>query len=169
MIVRAFRLAKPRHAAHAWSGEGARVHGGRWNAPGTRVVYASGSVALAALELLVHLETPVLLDAYDLHEARFDSRLVVTLPPHALPEDWRSDPAPPSVRALGDGWVRRSESAVLRVPSAVVAEEPNYLLNPDHRRFREVERLRPRRFRFDPRLAPAPAEPAAGRRPGRPR
>ncbi len=163
MSLRAFRLVKARHSAHAFDGEGARRFGGRWNHPGTRLVYASGSISLAALELLVHLESVEILAAYDLHELVFDEAWMVALDPAALPARWREDPAPPAVRALGDAWVASGESAVLRVPSVLVPEEWNVLLNPDHPDFARIERLAPRPFRFDRRLG-ARGSPRAGRR-----
>lgn len=150
-MLRAWRIVKARHAATAFSGEGAARTGGRWNSRGVRVVYASGSRALAALESLVHLNPPVLF-AYTAFGLSFDEQLVEILPAPARPPDWQLEPAPPSCRALGDSWVRESRSAVLEVPSVIVPGEPNYLLNPAHPDFKKIRIGKPEAFSFDARL-----------------
>ena len=154
-MPRAFRLVKRKHERHAWDGEGARLYGGRWNSAGVAMVYASESAALAALELLVHLGSEAILGAYMLCAAELPEALVEELPLRAIPRDWRASPPPARLRALGDAWAREARSAVLRVPSAVVPTEHNYLLNPAHRDFRAILRRVPRAFGFDPRLARA--------------
>jgi RES domain-containing protein len=72
---------------------------------------------------------------------------------HSLPGDWRQLPAPPSTRELGSRWAVETRSVVLRVPSAVVEGEFNYLLNPRHPDFARLEIGEPQRFSFDPRLS----------------
>src|SRR5262249_26652657 len=104
--------------------------GGRWNSPGVRVVYVSESLSLSVLEILVHLQTNVLLSSYVTFAVELPETVIEELPTAALPADWREFPAPPAVRALGDAWVARGSSAALRVPSAVLAMEHTYLLNP---------------------------------------
>ncbi len=76
MTVTAWRIFKPKHAAAAFTGEGARLYGGRWNSKGTAVVYAAGSAALAALELLVHLAPQRMLELYQLCDVTFDEKIV---------------------------------------------------------------------------------------------
>jgi RES domain-containing protein len=70
----------------------------------------------------------------------------------ALPSDWRSSPAMPEVQQLGDDWVESNTSAVLRVPSAIVPSESNFLLNPDHLHFGEIGIGQEQPVEFDPRL-----------------
>ena len=152
MAVTAWRIVKARHAANAFDGEGARVDGGRWNSPGTPLVYTSESAALAALELLVHLGRGSILGAYVLIACTFEEALVEHLDPRRLPRNWRSYPAPPELQLLGDEWVRSGTSAVLQVTSAVIASDSNYLLNPRHRDFQNIRILRPQTFELDPRL-----------------
>ena len=152
-MPRAWRLVKARHAARAFDGEGARLHGGRWNSPGTRVVYVSSSRSLAALELLVHLEIAEALEHYVVIEVRIPTQSITRLDPRRLPPDWRSDPPPAALRALGDAWVRAARSVALEVPSVVVPEEANYLLNPAHPSFRRIAIGKPQPFRYDTRLA----------------
>lgn len=149
-MVTAWRLVKPKWAGSAFDGEGARIAGGRWNAPGTAMVYTSGSLALAEIEVLVNLPTPRLIGSYVAFRVRFGEDAVETVPPTSLPPDWRRDPAPNSAKAFGNRWVREGRSVVLRVPSAVVPAEPNYLVNPAHPDVGRLEIEGP----FDPLLDP---------------
>ena len=152
MTITAWRIVKTRHAAKAFDGEGARVEGGRWNSPGTPVVYTSQSAALAALELLVHLGRASILAAYVLIPCVFDDAIVSRLHRRRLPKTWRSYPAAPELQLIGDEWARSGGSAVLEVPSAVVETDLNYLLNPHHRDFHTIRVMNPQPFEFDLRL-----------------
>ena len=147
----AWRICKRRHAE--LDGEGARLYGGRWNRPGTRVVYTSGSLSLAALEHFVNLDTDLAPD--DLVSVRVEIPAALgmeTVRRRSLPADWRSYPAPLALQALGTEWAERRETAILAVPSAVVPEEWNYLLNPAHADFPQVAAGDPEPFSFDPRM-----------------
>ncbi len=147
--MRAFRIVKEKHAATAFDGEGAWLYGGRWNSPGTRVAYTSGSIALAALELLVHLNPPVILRWVAI-PIEFDETLAEKVAD--VPTDWTEEPPPPSTRAVGDRWAKEARSAVLELPSVIVPSESNYLLNPAHPDFRRIRIGDPVPFAFDPRL-----------------
>jgi RES domain-containing protein len=149
----AWRIAKRKHAKAAFNGEGARLFGGRWNNPGTVVVYTAESRSLAALEMLVHLDSFELLDRYVLFEVGIDQSLMTHVKTADLPGSWRKDPAPDEIRAIGDAWVTEGASAVLRVPSVLVPGENNFLLNPGHEDFVKLKIGKPLPFRFDPRLA----------------
>ncbi len=153
MIVSAWRITKRKHARNAFSGEGAYEFGGRWNSPGTAMVYTAESQSLATLEMLVHLDSPELLAKYVLIGVEFDQALVRPIDPTTLPRRWRSDPPPPEVRAVGDEWIRAGSSPVLQVPSALVPGESNFLLNPAHVDFPKLRFGKPLDFYFDPRLA----------------
>jgi RES domain-containing protein len=150
--VTAWRITKRKHARHAFSGEGAREFGGRWNNPGTAVVYTAQSQSLAALEMLVHLNSADLLEKYVLLAADFDRSLVKVVDASNLPRNWRADPPPAQVRSVGDEWVLGGSSAVLQVPSVLVPSENNFLLNPGHRDFARIRFGTPLAFRFDARL-----------------
>jgi RES domain-containing protein len=152
VIVTAWRITKRKHARNAFSGKGAREFGGRWNNPGTAIVYTAQSQSLAALEMLVHLDSSDLLQKYVLIGVEFDESLIKPVELSALPRNWRSDPAPPEIRSIGDDWVRAGSSAVLKIPSALVPGENNFLLNPEHQGFPRLRFGRPLAFRFDPRL-----------------
>ena len=133
-------------------GEGARVEGGRWNSPGTPIVYTSQSAALAALEILVHLGRSSILLAYVLIPCTLDVAVVSRLNRRRLPKDWRSYPAPPELQLIGDEWVKSGTSAVLEVPSAVIETDSNYLLNPHHRDLQAIRVMDPQPFELDLRL-----------------
>ena len=146
-MPRAWRIVKEAHAAIAFDGEGARLFGGRWNSRGVRMVYASATLSLAALEALVHLNPPVTL-RYVALPINFDESLLDILPAARLPADWASEPPRSSTQALGDQWVKQARSVVLQVPSAIIPSEPNFLLNPTHPSFRKIRIGKPRPFSF---------------------
>ena len=152
MIITAWRLVKTRYLARAFDGEGARRYGGRWNRPGVPVVYVAESLALAALEVLVHTQNRHMLSAYSAVPVRFDEKLVHALPSSALPEGWAASPLQVAAQALGDAWVEAGKTAVLSVPSAVVEAERIFLLNPAHPAFRRIHIGKPKPFAFDERL-----------------
>lgn len=152
LVIKVWRLAKHRYAASAFDGEGARLFGARWNSPGTAVAYASSTIALAVLEVLVHVKSSGILSSYALVEAEFDERLVEELLPSALPSNWDTSPPPTAAQALGDAWVFGGSAVVLRVPSVVIKSEWNYLINPYHRDFTNVRVGKPEPFSFDSRL-----------------
>ena len=147
----AWRIVKEKYAATAFSGEGAARTGGRWNSRGMRVVYASSTRALAALETLVHLNPPVEL-RYMIIPIKFGGGLMEKLPPTTLPVNWRAEPAPASTQAIGDRWLREGRSVLLAVPSVIMPDELNYLINPAHAAFRKLMIGTPTPFTFDPRL-----------------
>lgn len=138
--------------AGAFDGEGARRYGGRWNHKGTPVIYTAGSVSLAALEMLVHLEASQLLNAYVCIPLTFDTTLCRRLDVASLSPNWRTYPASTSTRDLGAAWVQGAQSAILAVPSALVPTETNYLINPAHPDFSRLHIGSPEDFHFAPRL-----------------
>jgi RES domain-containing protein len=152
--VRVYRLVKERYAGSALDGSGAKAHGGRWNSRGVAAVYASDSVALAALELLVHLHRSAVLNRYVLFTLQVPDEAVMVLDEAALPQDWRGDPPPSSTAAIGDEWAMSGLSLALAVPSTLILEQRNVLLNPAHPGFAAVRgAAKPEPFNFDPRLA----------------
>lgn len=135
------------------SGTGAAKFGGRWNSPGTYVVYTAGSAALAMLEAVVHMGGDSIATGY--------CQLVLTLPEdlpmqtidtHDLPDNWQDNPSPDNLRAIGDTFVARNQYALLRLPSVIVPEEHNYLLNPAHKDFKRIKPFASRSLRVDERL-----------------
>jgi RES domain-containing protein len=150
-MPKAWRIIKEKHADTAFSGEGARLYGGRWNSPGIPLVYTSSTKALAALESLVHLN-PQMHFKYAAIPIEFDKALLEVLPIKTLPADWEVEPPPPSSKAVGNDWVRKARSAVLELPSVIISGEPNYLLNPSHPDFKKISIGKSEPFAFDPRL-----------------
>jgi RES domain-containing protein len=151
-MLTVWRIVNHKHLKTAFTGEGARLYGGRWNSAGTAMIYMAQSQSLAALELLVHLDSPTLLEKYLLIPIEVDSDLIMTLEASRLPANWRSQPVPPSTQAIGDAWVVERKSVVLSVPSVLVPDERNYLLNPKHPEFERLPIGQPVAFQFDPRF-----------------
>jgi RES domain-containing protein len=150
--MRFWRICRRRYAAEAASGEGARLYGGRWNSRGVRVVYASGSLALAAIETFVNLEPN--LQPKDLVSVAGDipdGLDIGTVGLQALPVDWRKTGGEAS-RRFGDEWIRLGQTVALRVPSAAIRGEWNVLLNPVHPDFAKVKFDEPEPFEFDARM-----------------
>lgn len=152
MNTRAFRIVKAQQTDRAFDGEGARLYSGRWNSAGTPMVYTAASRALAALEMLVHFSSPLLKLHYVIIEVQFDSRWVQTIPMNDLPRVWRNNQPVLLTKQIGDQWVKEKISAVLAVPSAIIPEEFNYLLNPQHPDCTKIKISKPRDFSFDTRL-----------------
>jgi RES domain-containing protein len=152
-MLTAWRIVKRKYGRTAFTGEGARLYGGRWNSVGFPIVYTAESQALAALEMVVHLDSSDLLDHYVWFKIGIDESLVTIVASSELPRNWRADPPPIKVREIGDSWVTAGTSAVLQVPSAILPAEYNFLLNPHHPDFPKLLIGRRIPFRFDPRLA----------------
>lgn len=146
-----WRITTRRFAASAFSGEGARLYGGRWNRAGQALVYTAESRSLALLEILVQDEP--LRAHYVLIPAQLPADLAVQeLPADSLPTHWRTLGARDALQALGAEWLRQGRSAVLAVPSAVVPAERNYLINPLHPDFQRVRIGDPEALETDLRL-----------------
>ena len=149
--MQVWRICSRRH--QRFDGEGARLYGGRWNYPGTAVVYTSASLALAALDLFVHIDVDLLPNDLVAIAAEVPERLAVeTVKVASLPKNWRRYPALESLKDIGTNWAARGSTAILAVPSAIIPEEQNYLLNPAHRGFKQVRLRRSIPFHFDPRM-----------------
>lgn len=152
-MITAWRLVKARHADAAFSGEGARLYGGRWNEPGTALVYLGGSAALCALETFVHLTRTDRAMNFVLFRARIPDEVAIeTLQRHRLPANWREEPALSSTMTIGTQWSRHTRSALLEVPSVIVPMESNYLLDPAHPDAANISVSLPEPFSFDPRM-----------------
>jgi RES domain-containing protein len=134
-------------------GEGARLNGGRWNSEGMAVVYTSTTLALAALEYLVHVDpedVPADLIAMriEIPDDLPDERVSAS----DLPADWNEAPDHPACVRCGDAWAKGASTAILRVPSAIVPEEENLLFNPRHPDAGRITVIHTRPFVFDLRL-----------------
>jgi len=152
VAVQAWRFCDAKWASPPLSGEGARRYGGRWNSRGTAVAYTAGSRALATLEVRVHATPGVAPTTHVAIEVTIPEVLVEELDRATLPADWRRYPAPASLAAFGDAWVAGRSSVALAVPSAVIPEELNFLINPGHPDFARITTEPPVRVVYDPRL-----------------
>lgn len=157
MALRIWRLVKAGRELGAWDGEGAFRFGGRWNSKGVRVVYASSSVSLALLEVLVHLDPGMELPALRVLPAELPAELVSDLPAEGRKtrvrgEDFSFPYSLHESRKIGDEWAEGGWGVGLRVPSVVVPNEVNYVLNPGHPDFHRIRFGRPMVFALDERL-----------------
>ena len=148
-----WRVTRRIHAATPLNGEGSRLYGTRWSHPGRPLASASSTLSLAALEYLVHV------DPRDLPDDFVSVRIAVPDSVHAhrldraqLPTTWRRYPAPDELAVIGDEWLSKQERLLLIVPSAIVPEEDNILVNPRHPDIGRLHIDAPTRFDFDKRL-----------------
>lgn len=133
-------------------GVGARQDGGRWNYPGTAVIYAGRTIAIAALEKFVHVAGIVPRDLVLVRVELPDDHSAEQPELADLPEGWDLVPAGPASMEFGTRWARESRSLVLYLPSALVREEQIAALNPNHKEFAAVTMLIERDFHYDPRM-----------------
>jgi RES domain-containing protein len=152
-MISVWRLVKKRYQASAFTGEGARRFGGRWNHAGTSVVYVSDSISLAALEAFVHLGRAGAHLEFVVIEVRIPKSVgIEELATKNLPRQWRRQPPTGSTKDVGTEWVNRGSSAVLRVPSVIVPRQHNYLLSRAHPEYAKLKIMRVEPFSFDPRM-----------------
>ncbi|MEO8657009.1 MAG: RES domain-containing protein [Bryobacteraceae bacterium] len=150
--MRFWRICRRRYAPEVATGEGARLYGGRWNSRGVRVIYASTSLSLAAVETFVNLSPNLLpADLVSVEVRTPKSLKIATLALADLPAEWHKT-RDESLRHFGDEWIRRGNTAGLLVPSAVIRGEWNVLFNPAHRDFPKVSFGEPEVFEFDARM-----------------
>jgi len=150
-VVRLTRAAYCADAAIAFSGEGASLAGGRWNPKGTRAVYGAAARSLAALEILVHIDRSNAPTDYVFARAEIDESDIVSI--DRLPSDWRSPTRSATTVAIGQRFLLERSALALAVPSVIIPQEFNYLINPVHPRFAALKIdpiLEP--FAFDARL-----------------
>ena len=147
-----WHICRAQFAGEAFSGIGARRFGGRWNSPGVPMVYASTSLALAAIELFVHLEPNLQPDDLVSIAATLPSRETVQrLTADKLPSNWWTDDFEP-LRAIGDAWIRDKTSLAIEVPSAALRTEWNVLVNPLHPAIAKITIEEAQPFHFDARM-----------------
>ncbi len=144
-----FRLASGKCPPNR--GTGAALLGGRWNPKGVGIIYTAVTASLAALEILVHYS--VLPRDFVLTPIRIPASVrIEVIRPENLPPEWNALAPTVATQEIGRRWAADLKSAVLRVPSAIVPTEWNYLLNPAHPAFRQIRFTNSMPFRFDPRL-----------------
>jgi RES domain-containing protein len=151
--MRVWRICRKPYVDTALDGIGGMYTSGRWHSKGNPIVYTASSAALAALEVLVHVD-PLTAPA-DLRLLAIelpDDLSIEVLEPITLPEGWHSVPAPAALQTLGSSWLTSGRTAALNVPSKVIKVECNFLLNPRHPEVQRVGILSDEAFSFDTRL-----------------
>jgi RES domain-containing protein len=151
-----WRISKRRYAnppIAAFDGEGPKRRGGRWTPPGRRVAYASSNLALASLEYFVNLnpeDAPA--DLVSIRVEIPDGIRLERVDVISLPGAWRTTPSPRELQTVGERWLMSASSVCLLVPSAIVPDEVNLLINPSHPDFQGLRFSEAVEFRFDPRM-----------------
>lgn len=149
MEITSYRLVKEKHVHRAFDGEGARLYGGRWNSQGVAVIYTSDSLALCCLEIFVNLPSYELLKDFVYFKLFFDEKFVQDAD---LQDGWNDRPISKVSQEIGDKWIREQDSAVLRIPSVIIPEGNNYLINFNHQDSDQIKIGDPISLDFDPRL-----------------
>jgi RES domain-containing protein len=132
-------------------GEGAFLYGGRWNNPGTRLLYTAESSALAMLEALAHITMLPLTSSYCMIRLSIPDD-IATLDMAHLPANWKQQPSPDELRQWGDAFIREGRYLALKVPSVLVPDNFNFLINPKHELFARVKQVAVTNIYFDQRL-----------------
>jgi RES domain-containing protein len=135
------------------SGMGARLYGGRWNSVGKPAIYLAASRSLAVLEVLVHLPPLMIPDNYCLVEIEVPDNSILDINIDELPSNWNDVSPPATLKRIGDGFLKKQEHLLMKVPSSIVPMEYNYLLNPLHPAMEKVKIIKKAPFDFDKRLA----------------
>lgn len=158
-MIAAWRIGTdaPLFTAEDMTGTGAKLSGGRWNRTGNAVIYSATTIALACLETVVHLKSGGLpinryLVRIDIPDEVWSAREAVTY--LTAPVGWDALPAGRVSLDLGDKWLASNKSAILLVPSIVVPEEQNILINPAHPDAHRITAIKTRKWLYDPRIAP---------------
>jgi RES domain-containing protein len=130
--VEVHRLTRRKFAGkNPFDGEGSFLFGGRWSSIGTRLCYAATHRSLAILEYRAHIELALMPDDLVIATLEIPDEVSIT-PAPALPENWKEYPAPSSLRKIGDRFIAEARAAIMLIPSVLVPQENNVLLNPLH-------------------------------------
>ena len=149
MIV--YRLTKEKYKKEL-SGKGAEINGGRWNNKGRGVIYTSDSRALCTAEIAVHTPLGIVPVDYYLQCIEIPNFSMLDVDIEILEKSWRNFPHEVSTKLIGDKFIADNIYLVMKVPSAAVQDEYNYLINPNHKNYSRVKLLSTEKFKFDRRL-----------------
>ncbi len=147
MII--YRLSTSKFA-NDLSGEGARLYGGRWNFSGNAALYTSEHISLSILEILVRANKQTSPDAYILTSMELPDNCISEIQLKKLKYDWQSHLE--YTQYIGDEFLKNNQVLALRVPSAIVPQEHNFLLNPLHTDFKKVKLILSESLNLDKRL-----------------
>ncbi len=150
--MKVYRLTKKKYSGDL-SGKGAETHGGRWNEKGAAMVYTGNSRALCALEIAVHTPLGTLPKSYFLNVIEIpDDISIEEISAKSLLKNWRSLPHGDATQKLGKAFIKNEKNAVLKVPSAIVDGEYNFLINPLHQDSQKIKLVLEEKFWVDERL-----------------
>lgn len=149
-MIRVYRISACKYVDGA-PGEGAFLAGGRWNSKGTRLVYTSENSSLSMLEALAHITMintvqPFCMQIFDMPDS------IIEVDITTLPEGWQQSPPPDFLKRTGDLFVKENKALALKVPSVIMPDSSNYLINPAHPLFKNIKRVAIRNIAFDQRL-----------------
>lgn len=146
-----YRICDCKHA-HDVSGTGAKLFGGRWNSVGVPLHYMASNRALAALEVLANKSSMSSTVNLCLTVFEVPENSIEVLKVNELPKNWRDYPSNTNVKKIGDDFVKRQKSLILAVPSAIIADEYNHLMNVQHPLAKQIKIIEVKSFEFDERL-----------------
>ena len=147
-----YRIVQAAWARNAMNGEGAWLHGGRWNPPGLHAVYLAESRALAALEIIVHAPREVMSLDWRIIEVEVPDELIQSASIADLPAGWQNLPSSLTAQNFGAAWLRARKALALKLPSVIIPKEHTLMLNPRHEDVVKLRLSKPKEFRLDPRF-----------------
>lgn len=148
--MKVYRLTPKKYATDL-SGMGAKLYGGRWNRVGISLLYTSENLSLSVLENIVHINNPNFLPTFQAITIEIPNSIKEYYKGDFV-ENWRNQDAFESLRKLTDNFVEKNEFLAMKVPSAIIDVEYNFLINPQHPLFKEVKIINQQEFSFDQRL-----------------
>lgn len=152
--MQVWRICKDKHIKTAFSGDGGLYTAGRWTVKGVRAVYTAESLALATLEVFVHINGGCegeVLPMSSICAVLPDDLEIEEIDIGTLPVNWREISAYPKLQEIGDEWIKSKRTPILKVPSAIVPVEYNYIINPEHPDFM-IDNQLTTTFSFDTRM-----------------
>lgn len=150
--MKLFRLSKKKYAK-AFNGKGAAKSNNRWNSKGTEIIYTAESRALAMAEVAVHITIATLPKDFVMLTINVPKEVSIKkIDVKKLDKNWNSNPSNSKTKKIGDSFIDDLDFCVLKVPSAVVKGDFNYLINPYHKDFKKIEIIEITDFPFDKRM-----------------
>ncbi|PKP14226.1 MAG: RES superfamily protein [Bacteroidetes bacterium HGW-Bacteroidetes-3] len=150
--MKIYRLSREKYSKEL-SGKGASNSGNRWNSKGTEIIYCASSKALAMAEIAVHISLALLPNDFLMIEIDVPESIIIgEIDEKNLQEDWNVFPHSLYTQQIGDEFIKQNKYCILKVPSAVVKGDINFLVNPYHPDFGLVKISNSYHFPFDKRL-----------------
>lgn len=146
-----FRIASANYIADL-SGNGSKLYGGRWNEKGVAMVYFASSRAMAIMELLVHLMPEDLYKDYAIAEFKVPDDKILKISLTELPDNWKDEEREVYLKKIGKKFIDDGRYLLMQIPSILVEEENNFIMNPSHTDAQKVKLISQRIFKFDRRL-----------------